>query len=709
LFRDGRHTSLTVQSHYQGASAPFAIVIPAPADALRPTVRNVSPDLLEHIDVLTAPRLVDAWETNPCSRRLFEGIGLGSIGGQGSSRSLDLGDRGVKVDARFAETVFDAAKLVVSDAGTTTRVDGAATLTPLRFDYDAPTLRVPLRFSPLEGDGVEDVVVYVIAAERYEAESRPNATAPTNVELSTDTWGHFDAAYDAIFTQALVDHPGAVVTEFSGSFAHCDPCASFEPGRDTNGPLRAEEIATLGGDVASTFEGKLSASPAGWVRETALNLHGPHERGDVERIVQQNSGRFRLCYEAALRSDPTIKGRAALAWTITREGRVVDVTVVDSTSNAPLDACLSRQPSGLEFSRARAPTTVVYGLALEPEPSTELIHEAKSWVVTRLHFRVSASSPPDELLLRPANSLEGGHGAERDGGVLDAGAAASSLDAYQARYLMHHLWSKESTCADGRRGHWGGQDFLGEERDTPSVVVAHVGAFRAADSARPAPPSTDANAGLDADAAGDGSIATPVVPQKRSGCGACTIGQSSDTGGMTLVVVGLALGLLWRSYSLRLESCPSRGGSRSRDHGMRRGARDDAQKVLEVDGLDEMLVEAGGAGSFSVDRLTVPRQGHEIRLRTDRTRTDARGEIATVHDGQPNVDHCDGRVKSIEDVERLWPVARHDDFVACALYERREEHERVVVVVDEQYALRRVGSRDEARRRGRGRCDGSDG
>jgi hypothetical protein len=545
LFRDGSHTSLTVQTAYRGASAPFTIVIPAAADTLRPTVRSVSPDLLEHLDVLTAPRLADAWEIDPCSRRLFEGIGLGALGGgQGVSHAINVGDHGVKVDAKFADTPFDASQLVAGDAGKSTRVDGALTRAPLRFDYDSPTLEVPLRFGPVDGDGAEDVVVYVVASERYEAAALPNVTAPTNVEVSTDTWGHFDAAYDAIFAKTIADRPGAVVTELSGSFTRCDPCASFE--RERDGALRAEEIATLGGDVAPTFQGRLSASPEAQVHETALNLHGPLERREVGRILQQNSGRFRLCYEAALRGDPTIKGRAALGWTIARDGHVVDASIIDSTSNAALDTCLARQPSGLEFARASAPTNVVYGLALDSKPSAELVHAVKSWVVTRLHLRVSRSTPPGALVLRVAGGLEGGHGAEGDGGVLDAGATSSTIDAYQTRYLMHHLWSGQSTCADGRRGHWGGHDFLGQERDTPSVVVAHIGSFRAADVAPAAAPPSDAAGGPDA--ASDGSASPSASPPRRSGCGACSVGQSSDAGGMSPLLVGLVLALATRRH-----------------------------------------------------------------------------------------------------------------------------------------------------------------
>ena len=106
--------------------------------------------------------------------------------------------------------------------------------------------------------------------------------------------------------------------------------------------------------------------------------------------------------------------------------------------------------------------------------------------------------------------------------------------------------------------------------------------------------------------------------------------------------------------------------------------------------------------SFSVGRLTVARQRHEIGLLTAKLRSDARGELVTVHDGHGDVDHRDGRVESIERRKRLGPVVRHGDLVARAFQEHREEVERVFVVVDEQDASAGVRVRDQGR--GCGRC-----
>jgi hypothetical protein len=220
-------------------------------------VHTVDGALLDHVDALSAPRVVDAWERNPCDRALFEGIGLGSLGleAHGVGGNVDRRDRGLLVDAKFAADAYrvsivpaNGAAGWLTDAGLTLSdvgrgpvlfargdasalpfVDGATVLPPLRFD--APTLSVPFRLLPLDGSGAMDVFVYVIAPQRYEADTMPKAFAPTNLELPPDAWSHVDDAYDTLFVHTLVDHPGAAVTEYAGSFTSCRPCASIRYSR----------------------------------------------------------------------------------------------------------------------------------------------------------------------------------------------------------------------------------------------------------------------------------------------------------------------------------------------------------------------------------------------------------------------------------------------------------------------------------------------
>jgi hypothetical protein len=42
----------------------------------------------------------------------------------------------------------------------------------------------------------------------------------------------------------------------------------------------------------------------------------------IQRIVRQNFGRFRMCYEDGLRANPSIGGRVAVKFVIDRQGAV---------------------------------------------------------------------------------------------------------------------------------------------------------------------------------------------------------------------------------------------------------------------------------------------------------------------------------------------------------------------------------------------------
>jgi hypothetical protein len=83
-----------------------------------------------------------------------------------------------------------------------------------------------------------------------------------------------------------------------------------------------------------------------------------------------------------------------------------------------------------------------------------------------------------------------------------------------------------------------------------------------------------------------------------------------------VLVLVAALFLVSRPPALRALRPRAVGTLAQRGH---RGhsTSDDAQKMREVDRLDEMLVEAGSATSLSVGRLTVTRQRHEIAQLAD--------------------------------------------------------------------------------------------
>jgi hypothetical protein len=58
------------------------------------------------------------------------------------------------------------------------------------------------------------------------------------------------------------------------------------------------------------------------LREGAITVNGRLPPEVVQRIVRQNTGRFRLCYENGLRSNPNLQGRVAVKFVIDRNGSV---------------------------------------------------------------------------------------------------------------------------------------------------------------------------------------------------------------------------------------------------------------------------------------------------------------------------------------------------------------------------------------------------
>ena len=58
------------------------------------------------------------------------------------------------------------------------------------------------------------------------------------------------------------------------------------------------------------------------VRTGALSVSGHLPSEVVQRIVRQNYGRFRMCYEQGLGRNPNLQGRVAVRFVIGRDGAV---------------------------------------------------------------------------------------------------------------------------------------------------------------------------------------------------------------------------------------------------------------------------------------------------------------------------------------------------------------------------------------------------
>jgi Ca-activated chloride channel family protein len=88
----------------------------------------------------------------------------------------------------------------------------------------------------------------------------------------------------------------------------------------------------------------------------------------VQRIVRQNFGRFRLCYENGLRTNPNLQGKISARFVIGRDGAVSNVGNAGSElTDSSVLSCVLASFYGLTFPQPESGiVTVVYPITFEP-------------------------------------------------------------------------------------------------------------------------------------------------------------------------------------------------------------------------------------------------------------------------------------------------------------------------------------------------------
>jgi len=104
------------------------------------------------------------------------------------------------------------------------------------------------------------------------------------------------------------------------------------------------------------------------IRQGATQVNGRLPPEVIQRIVRQNFGRFRLCYENGLRTNPNLAGRVSVKFVIDRSGAVT--TSSDGGSDLPdqgVVGCVVRGFGNLSFPQPEGGiVTVVYPIIFNP-------------------------------------------------------------------------------------------------------------------------------------------------------------------------------------------------------------------------------------------------------------------------------------------------------------------------------------------------------
>jgi hypothetical protein len=397
LMREGTRTVLSMQNNYQGPPQDFAMVVPVPVVLQKENVKTLNRDVFDRVDQLTAPRLVEYWEQDPCPKPMAYPAAPAAAGGaMGGNRSVVLESKAaaVKIEAQFTVGEY---QIVVLSATDSTALDawlrqnnykipaGAepylrpyvqmgmkffvakvdvskvrferigngpeqAMLSPLRFHYDSDAFNLPIRLGLINSGGTQDLVVTILApGQRYEVANYDNVAIPTNIDVSDATREKFGAFYATIFDDTVQKHPRSVVTEYSWAASSCDPCPTP--------PLQPNDLMTLGADV------------------------------------------------------------------------------LPSTAPPP-------PPGG--------------GAPIVSPPMMPRFFGGGGFVLTRLHARYSKDALGDDLFFRAAPPIVGGREFMQSDGKLEQGARPDATNNFQARYIIRHPWTGPIACDHPRRGVWGG-------------------------------------------------------------------------------------------------------------------------------------------------------------------------------------------------------------------------------------------------------------
>jgi len=136
-----------------------------------------------------------------------------------------------------------------------------------------------------------------------------------------------------------------------------------------------DRIGTVGGGLGGPGGGYSRGLPqrahkasAPIVRAQGISASGKLPSEVIQRIVRQNFGRYRFCYEQGLRTNPNLAGRVAVKFVIGRDGAVSQVS--NGGSDMPdgnVTSCVVRSFYGLSFpAPENGIVTVTYPIMFQP-------------------------------------------------------------------------------------------------------------------------------------------------------------------------------------------------------------------------------------------------------------------------------------------------------------------------------------------------------
>ena len=279
IARNGDRTILTMANDYQGEVKDFALVVPVPVVLQKEQVNVGDPQVIERLDNFSAPRLVEYFDSDPCTPPpVFDG----AFGQPLAAPTLGRGAReeslGVTVEARFTVGEYDIVILSAKESnGLETwlkengyRIPSGASrllqpyirqglkffvakvnlaefekagyklLRPLQMAYESPRFMLPIRLGTINATSEQDLVLYILSPKgQVEIANYRTVKVPSDAQIPLFVKDEFGDFYKAMF-QTAYQREGKKVAfmEYAWNMAWCDPCSAE--------PLTNEELKKAG-------------------------------------------------------------------------------------------------------------------------------------------------------------------------------------------------------------------------------------------------------------------------------------------------------------------------------------------------------------------------------------------------------------------------------------------------------------------------------
>jgi hypothetical protein len=284
LVRDGDRTVMTMANDFEGEPKEFAVVIPVPTFLKREQIHVGEKALVDHVDAYSAPRLVEYFDQDPCTRIAYD-MARRASAIPAASQAMDtsaprakalgvtieaqytvgeydililsaqqstgleawLRENGYKIPSGASEVIasylkqnmrFFVAKVNLSEHAKL----GFTYLRPLQVAYESPKFMLPIRLGMVNAKGPQDLFVFALTRKgRVETTNYRAVKLPADMELPVflKQPNEFGAFYKAMFARQVEgENARAVFTEYAWDMRWCDPCAAD--------PLSNDELRNLG-------------------------------------------------------------------------------------------------------------------------------------------------------------------------------------------------------------------------------------------------------------------------------------------------------------------------------------------------------------------------------------------------------------------------------------------------------------------------------